>query len=232
MLRRNIYLAGKLLKFGRQNAKTGSRSISKYKQHERSFLSMDRSRLFRIIFVLSIFPFVPARAEPPRDCSAGNSRDRQRCEEAFSRNLRASNRTTELPGGWRLVKTADLNGGPDAVSIMHISDTSKSDFNLAGLTLRCGRGSPEILLIVLEPLPHGSHPSVIIGRAEFEASAVQGGEALLLPPAASSLAAGDWQKATELSVEIAIGPVPIRGVVPIAGLSTALQLLSQNCAVR
>jgi hypothetical protein len=69
-------------------------------------------------------------------------------------------------------------------------------------------------------------------QVEFDASVIQGGEALLLPQSASKLAAGDWQKATELSVEIGIEPVPTRGVVPIAGLSAAMDSLSQNCAAR
>jgi hypothetical protein len=201
---------------------------------------MERPHLSLKVFLLSIFPVVFAQAEPvqsgAQDCSAGSSRDRQRCEEAFSRNVKASNRTTELPGGWRLVKTANPSGGPDAVAIMHVSDTAKSDLNLAGLTVRCGQGSPEILLIVLGPLPHGSHPSITIEsgprRVEFEASVIEGGEALLLPQIASSLAAGDWQRANELSVEIAIKPVLIRGVVPTTGLSTALQTLAQNCSIR
>jgi hypothetical protein len=201
---------------------------------------MDRSRFFWIIPVLLTFSSASCRAEPLRtdvqNCSAGDPRDRQRCEEAFSRNVQSANRTTGLTGGWRLVKTADPNGGPEAVSVMHVSDTAKSDIGLAGLTLRCGRGSPEALLILLEPLPHGTNPTVTIAngpdRAQFEASAIQGGEAILLPQAASSLAAGDWQKASELSIEIAVKPVPIQGIVPIAGLSSALQILNQNCASR
>jgi hypothetical protein len=115
-------------------------------------------------------------------------------------------------------------------------DTTKSDASLAGLSLRCSREGFEVVLIVLEPLPRASHPIVILTagskRSEYEASVAQTGEALLLPQAASSLAAGDWQKATELSVEIATKPNPVRGIVPIAGLPAALRSLSPNCAFR
>jgi len=172
-----------------------------------------------------------------QDCSAiSNSSDRQRCEERFSQSVKASSRTAVLDGGWRLVRTPNPQGGAEAISIMHVSDTSKSDFALAGLTLRCGGSDIEPLLIVLEPLPGGSHPPVTVkagsSEAQFEASTIQGGQALLLPRAAANLAAGQWQSASELSVEIAIKPVPIRGVVPIPGLSKALQTLTQTCALR
>jgi hypothetical protein len=119
---------------------------------------------------------------------------------------------------------------------MHVSDTAKSDFALAGLTLSCGSTGIEPLLIVLDPLAIGSRPQVIVTadtiRSQFEASAVQGGLAVLLPPMAFNLAAGPWQKSNELSVEIAIKPIPIRGIVPISGLSKALQTLTQICTSR
>jgi hypothetical protein len=193
------------------------------------------------ILMLSVFQahHVLAQEAPAgtQDCSAiSSSRDRQRCEETFSQSVKASSRTAVLDGGWRLVRTPNPQGGAEAISIMHVSDTSKSDFALAGLTLRCGGSDIEPLLIVLEPLPGGSHPPVTVkagsSEAQFEASTIQGGQALLLPRAASNLAAGQWQSASELSVEIAIKPVPIRGVVPIPGLSKALQTLTQTCALR
>jgi hypothetical protein len=204
---------------------------------------MDTHRLLQTILVFALWAFqahhVLAQGAPAdmRDCSAiSNSRDKQRCEETFSQSVKASSRTAELDGGWRLVRTPNPQGGAEAISIMHVSDTSKSDFALAGLTLRCGDSGIEPLLIVLEPLPGGSHPPVIVKagstQSQFEASAIQGGQALLLPQVASNLAAGQWQTANELSVEIATKPVPIRGVVPITGLSKALHILAQNCASR
>jgi hypothetical protein len=119
---------------------------------------------------------------------------------------------------------------------MHVADTVKSDINLAGLNLQCGQQGIEVVLILLEPLSRTARPTVALtagtSRSEFEASVVQGGEALLLPQAASSLVAGAWQNATELSVEIETKPSPIRGAVPIGGLPAALRALSPNCAVR
>lgn len=178
-----------------------------------------------------------AQGVPAQDCfRLSNPQDRQQCEERFSQSVKASSRTAELDGGWRLVRTPNPQGGPEAVSIMHVSDTAKSDFALAGLTLRCGGTGIEPLLIVLEPLATGSRPQVVLTagstQSQVEASAVQGGLALLLPPMASNLAAGPWQKSNELSVEIAIKPIPIRGIVPISGLSKALQTLTQICTSR
>jgi hypothetical protein len=178
-----------------------------------------------------------AQAAPAQDCSRlSNQQDRQLCEERFSQSVTASSRTSELDGGWRLVRTPNPQGGPEAVSIMHVSDTGKSDFALAGLTLRCGGMGFESLLIVVEPLASGSRPQVIVTagstQSQFEGSAVQGGMALLLPQMASNLAAGPWQSTDELSVEIAIKPVPIRGVLPITGLSKALRTLTQMCTAR
>jgi hypothetical protein len=180
---------------------------------------------------------VLAQGVPPQDCSRlSNPQDRRLCEERFSQSVKASSRTAELEGGWSLVRTPNPQGGPEAVSIMHVSDTAKSDFALAGLTLRCSGAGIEPLLIVLEPLATGSRPPVIVAagstKSQFEASAVQGGLALLLPQMASNLAAGPWQTATELSVEIAIEPIPIKGIVPISGLPKALQTLTQICATR
>src|ERR1700744_1094084 len=108
---------------------------------------MDQSRFFQIILLLLTFPIASCRADPLRldvqNCSAGDPRNRQHCEEEFSRNVQSYNNTTGLAGGWRLVKTPNPNGGPEAVSVMHVSDTAKSDLSLAGLTLRCGRGNLE-----------------------------------------------------------------------------------------
>ena len=127
--------------------------------------------------MLSVFQIhhVLAQAAPAgmQDCSAiSNSRDRQRCEETFSQSVKASSRTAELDGGWRLVRTPNPQGGAEAISIMHVSDTARSDFALAGLTLRCGGSDLEPLLIVLEPLPGGSHPPVTV-KAGSSASSIR-----------------------------------------------------------
>jgi hypothetical protein len=182
-----------------------------------------------------------ARTEPARpglqNCVAGvNSGQQKRCDEEASEQAKAQSGTTQLDGGWRLVRTKDPRGGADAIAVMHVVDSAKSDLALVGLSLRCGQGGVEVVLIVLEPLLRASHPTVILttrsNRAEFEASVIQNGEAVLLPQAAASLAAGDWQQAAELTIEIATKPNPIRGIVPLGGLSAALHSLIPNCAVR
>lgn len=160
----------------------------------------------------------------------------RRCDEEAFQQVQTRSQTTQLEGGWRLVKTRDPRGSADAVSVMHVVDTGKSDASLAGLSLQCGQDGIEVVLIVLEPLSRATRPAVVLSagnkRTEFEAYVVQTGKALLLPRAASDLAAGEWQNSTELTVEIETKPAPIRGTVPISGLSTAIQLLSENCATR
>jgi hypothetical protein len=168
--------------------------------------------------------------------SSVSPEQRQRCDDEAFRQIETGSQSTQLEGGWRLVKSRNPDGGADAISAMHVVDSAKSDARLAGLSLQCGRDGIEIVLIVLEPLLRSMRPNVVLitgeKRAEFEASVIQGGAALLLPADASRLAASDWQGATELSVEIATKPTAIRGAVPIGGLSTALRYLSQNCPAR
>jgi hypothetical protein len=124
---------------------------------------------------------------PPRslNCLSGATFDqRQKCDEEALGQAQKS-QTTQLDGGWRLVRTRNQSGGADAVSVMHVADTAKSDTGLAGLSLQCGRDGIEVVLIVLERLSRTARPSVTltagINRVEFEASVVQGGEVLLLP---------------------------------------------------
>jgi hypothetical protein len=181
------------------------------------------------------------RTEPLRpgmlNCASGVSAEqRQQCDEEAFRQVETGSQSTQLEGGWRLVKSRNPDGGDDAVSAMHVVDSAKSDARLAGLSLQCGRDGIEIALIVLEPLSHSTRPNVVLitgeKRAEFEASVIQGGAALLLPTDVSKLAVSDWQGASELSVEIATKPTAIRGTVPIGGLSTAVRYLSQYCPAR
>src|SRR5260370_15241045 len=104
-----------------------------------------------------------------KDCSGKLAPgDLQRCEDMFARKVEAGSRTSQLPGGWRLVKTPDPSGGPDAVSVLHAADTTKSDLNFAGLTLRCGQTGIETLLILLEPLARGSQYGVLVKSGSTE----------------------------------------------------------------
>jgi hypothetical protein len=167
------------------------------------------------------------------DCTGNLApNDLKRCEDTFARKVQTGSRTADLPGGWRLVRTPDPRGGPDAVSILHTADTLRSDANFAGLTFRCSRSGIEALLVVIPPLDRGSHYAIRINsganETQFEAKALQAGEVLLLPQNATALAAGPWQAAPQLSVDIAT-PSPIHGSVPTGGLSGALAILSQSC---
>jgi hypothetical protein len=167
---------------------------------------------------------------------SSSAEQRQRCDEAVSNQSKFSGQTAPLEGGWRLVRTKNPGGTAETISVMHVADTAKSDIGLAGLSLRCSLASFEVVLITLEHLPRASRPNVILtvgsDRNQFQASVAQSGEELVLPQAASGLATGKWQSGTELSVEIETQPNPIRGIVPIRGLSAALRLLSPLCAAK
>ena len=141
-------------------------------------------------------------------------------------------------GPWRLARTPNPAGGPDAVFVMKTADVTKSDIDLAGLMLRCGKGNFDVLLVLVRPLPPRARPKITVtasGRTvDFIASVVPPGAEVLLPQEATALASGPWQLAPDLSVEV--GPVegddpptPIRGVIALAGLGAALAQLQANC---
>ena len=144
--------------------------------------------------------------------------------------------STALEGGWRLVKSRNPDGNGEIVSIMHAVDTAKSDIGLAGLSLRCGPVGPEVVLILLDPIPSGERPKVTLQagqtRTQAEAPVQQGGQTLLLSQAASSLANAARQGATEVSVTIEARPNPITGIVPLTGMVKALGSLSVYCPVK
>jgi hypothetical protein len=141
-------------------------------------------------------------------------------------------------GTWRLVRTPNPAGGPDAVSIMQTADTAKSDLDLAGLALRCQDGGVGVLVVLVGALSPRTHPEVVISAAgstvDFVATVVPPGVSLLLPPAASELASGPWTAAAELTIRIESeqtdgAPSLIRGVIPVAGLREAMPSLLANC---
>ncbi|MGY8667472.1 hypothetical protein Q3C01_34675 [Bradyrhizobium sp. UFLA05-109] len=177
-------------------------------------------------------------ANPPlKGCISGASADQQRlCDRQASEQLTSASRITALEGGWQLVRTKNPSGGTDAVSVMHVADSSQSDLRLAGLNLQCGQKGVEVILVTLERRSRGDRPKVVLSatgsRSEFEATVVQAGEALLLPQPASDLAVHEWQNSPQLSVEIDAKPAPIRGVIPIKGLATAMKALTTNCPAR
>ena len=141
-------------------------------------------------------------------------------------------------GTWRLVRTPNPTGGREAVSIMQTADMTKSDIDLAGVMLRCVESQAEVLVVLVRPLPLRAHLKVTASAAgrstDFTGTVVPPGVAVLLPQEASVLAAGLWQTAAELSVQIGTMDgesqlTPIRGVVSLAGLGGALPLLLANC---
>jgi hypothetical protein len=116
---------------------------------------------------------------------------------------------------------------------MQTADIARSDLGLAGLMLRCGENSTELLVVLVQPIPPRAHPKVMVSAsgksAEFTATVVPPGVAVLLPQGASALAAGPWQSATELAVEVDDDQGPIRGIVSLAGLGAAFRTLLSNC---
>lgn len=198
-------------------------------------------RAFPLMFTLMVEFCCSAHAETAQsqlqNCVPGaHPKDRQRCDNAVSQQLSTSSQSTPLEEGWRLVRTRNPAGGADAVAIMRAADTTKSDINLAGLSLQCGQTGTEVQFIVLEPQPRASHPkiSLVTGttRVEFAASVAPSAQAIVLPQEASVLAAGAWQRAEELAIEIATASHPIRGIVPLKGLARAMTVLRSNCALR
>jgi hypothetical protein len=169
---------------------------------------------------------------------------RLRCFESAIGKPRTNSGTRTLgpeAGTWRLVRTPNPSGGPDAVSIMQTADTTRSDFDLAGLSLRCQDGGVEVLIVLVGALSLRAHPTVAVtagGKSmDFTASVVPPGASLLLPKTATDLASGLWTAASEMTVQIDTGqndraPSLIRGVVPLKGLSSALPSLLAICSTQ
>jgi hypothetical protein len=140
-------------------------------------------------------------------------------------------------GGWRLVRTANPGGGKDAVAIMHTADMTQSDLDLAGLTIRCGEHGPEILFVLVRPVPPRTHPKVVVNAGAdvaFMATLVPPGAAIALPQEASAALIDAWKKAATLAVHIASTPgdeetFAIRGIIPLTGLARAEPLLLASC---
>jgi hypothetical protein len=138
-----------------------------------------------------------------------------------------------LPGGWRLLRAPNPQGGPEAISVSHTADVTRSDLDLAGIMLKCSDHGPEIVIVVVTPFPPREQPQVTIAASgqewRFAASIVPPGAQLLLPPEAVRLATGPWQTAHELSVKITSPGQSFGGVVPVDGLAAAFAELSVKC---
>jgi hypothetical protein len=154
-------------------------------------------------------------------------------EAAVGDRLQSRSSPVEM-GMWRLVRTADPRGGPDAVSIMHTADVLRSDSDIAGVTLRCADNSIEALVIVIEPRPPQARPRVTLNstgnQESYEATVVAPFTALLLPQEAAVMISGLAQSgAPELSIGVSDEATGVQGVVELAGLRPALNGLRGIC---
>jgi hypothetical protein len=100
--------------------------------------------------------------------------------------------------------------------------------------LRCAEGATiNVLIVLAAPFPLHAHPkvSVVAGATttEFIASIVPSGALLLLPEKASALVENTWQSVPGLAVSITDKNRALRGVIPLEGISTAMQELQSNC---
>jgi hypothetical protein len=139
-------------------------------------------------------------------------------------------------GTWRLVRTPNPRGGPDAVSIMQTADAARSDIDLVGLTLRCSDTGFDVLVVLLKPFPPRTHPKVELttgsATVQLEATVIPPGAAILLPAEAATMVKGSWQSSLELAIEVRDDGNTTRGVISLVGLGPALSLLASNCTSR
>lgn len=140
---------------------------------------------------------------------------------------------SELSGGWRLVRTPNPQGGPDAVSIMHTADPSRSDLDLAGLMIRCKGNSTEVVVVLLRAFPLRARPHVLLGEpgheTRFEATIVAPGTAVLLPGDGKLLVSGLLQAKSDLLIRIKDDQTMVTGIVGLSGLQSAFKALMTNC---
>lgn len=198
-----------------------------------------RPALLSTPILLSLVAF--AHADPPqtglRTCSPGlGAEQKRRCDEEALKQVEAGSQSISLEQGWRFVRARHPDGGTDSISVMHVADTARSDPGLAGLVLQCGVTGVDVALIMLQPLPPDARPLVSLTggttSVRFQATVARTGAVLILPQDASRLAAGEWQHAGELAVDVQAQKEPIRGVISIGGLGAALRYLSPNCTAR
>lgn len=176
------------------------------------------SPLLAWLFILAIFNTSATRAANPDISRAGSV---------------APVSALDLAGGWRLVRTPNPHGGPDAISIMHTADPSRSDLDLAGLMIRCNGNSTEVVVVLLRPFPLRARPHVLLGEpgheTRLEATIAVPGTAVLLPGDGKLLVSGLWQAKSDLFIRIEYEQTTVAGVVALAGLQSAFKALTANC---
>jgi hypothetical protein len=126
-----------------------------------------------------------------------------------------------VPSGWHLVRSKNPDGGPDAISVSHTADISRSDLDLAGMMMKCGEHGPEVVIVVVTPFPPRAQPELTITANGKEWHFV----GRVVPPGAGLL----WQRASELSVKVTSPEQSFQGVIPIEGLAGAFTELSVSC---
>jgi hypothetical protein len=136
-------------------------------------------------------------------------------------------------GTWRLVRTSNPRGGPDAVAVAQTADPLRSDIDFAGLMLRCAAVRFEVVVVLLTPLPPRPSPRVKLtargSTVDLPATLISPGVLIVLAPNAADLVSGPWTSASELALEVVSKDTFIRGVVSLVGLAPALALLLTNC---
>jgi hypothetical protein len=157
-------------------------------------------------------------------------------EEARPNAAQGATRAATSGGTWRLVRTPNPRGGPDAVSIMQTADAARSDIDLAGLALRCSDTGFDVLVVFLKPFPPRTHPKVKLttggATVQLEATVIPPGAAISLPAEAATMVKGLWQSSLELAIEVKDDGNTTRGVISLVGLGPALSLLTSNCPSR
>jgi hypothetical protein len=147
--------------------------------------------------------------------------------------LLAAETTGAATAGWMLLRSSDPQGGRDAVSMSHTADTVRSDFDLAGMMLKCGEHGTEVAIVALTPLPPRARPEVTISALgqewRFPATIVPPGAELVLPRDATRMSNSVWRSAHELSIKVTTPQQSFAGVIPIDGLAGALATLSTIC---
>ena len=141
--------------------------------------------------------------------------------------------TSIQESAWRLIRTANPQGGPDAVAVMHTADATRSDIGLAGLMLRCSEQDLDVVVVATMVFPPGAQPHVRLRageiETEFTATVVPPLSALLLPKEAAVLANEVWQSSPELLIEVEEQRMVIKGAIVLAGLRSAVATLRANC---
>ena len=184
-------------------------------------MKMAASRYLPVLLAAILFLVLPAASCDPNTGKAGGAEQRP---------------SSELTGGWHLVRTSNPRGDADAISIMHTADTSRSDLDLAGLMIRCSsNGRAEVVVVLIQPFPLRARPHVALGKPgneiQLEATVGPPGTAVVLPTDATTLVRESWQALNDLFIRVDNGHT-IRGVVVLSGLQAAFNKLVASCPAR